>query len=45
MAKLFAVTCGAVLYVTARHRWVAVLTVVYLAFAVVPWVSLLSGSI
>jgi hypothetical protein len=45
VAKLFAVTCGAVLYVTARHRWVAVLTVVYLVFAVVPWVGLLSGHV
>jgi hypothetical protein len=43
VAKLFAVTCGAVLYMTARHRWVAILTVVYVVFAVVPWVSLLSG--
>jgi hypothetical protein len=45
VAKLFAVTCGAVLYLTARHRWVAILTVVYVVFAVVPWVGLLSGSI
>ena len=42
-AKLFAVTCGAVLYMTARHRWVAFLTLVYLVFAVGPWVRLLSG--
>ena len=45
MAKLFAVTCGAVLYVTARYRWVAILTLVYLIFAVGPWVGLLSNSI
>jgi hypothetical protein len=45
MAKLFAVTCGAVLYLTARHRWVAVLTLVYLIFAVGPWVGLLSSSV
>jgi Domain of unknown function (DUF5658) len=45
VAKLFAVTCGAVLYMTARHRWVAILTLVYVVFAVVPWVSLLSGSV
>ena len=45
MAKLFAVTCGAVLYVTARYRWVAVLTLVYLIFAVGPWVHLLSGGV
>jgi uncharacterized protein DUF5658 len=43
VAKLFAVTCGTVLYLTARHRWVAVLTLVYVVFAVVPWVTLLSG--
>jgi hypothetical protein len=45
MAKLFAVTCGAVLYLTARHRWVAILTLVYIVFAVGPWVQLLSGSV
>ena len=45
VAKLFAVTCGAVLYCTARYRWVAILTVVYLVFAVGPWVGLLSGHI
>lgn len=43
VAKLFAVTCGTVLYLTARHRWVAILTLVYVVFAVVPWVTLLSG--
>jgi hypothetical protein len=45
MAKLFAVTCGAVLYFTARYRWVAILTLVYIVFAVGPWVQLLSGSV
>lgn len=45
VAKLFAITCGAVLYLTARYRWVAVLTLVYVVFAVVPWVTLLSGII
>jgi hypothetical protein len=44
-AKLFAVTCGAVLYVTGRHTWVAVVTVVYLVFAVIPWVGVLSAGI
>jgi hypothetical protein len=44
-AKLFAVTCGAVLYVTARHQWVAALTLLYLVFAVGPWVSLLSTTV
>jgi hypothetical protein len=41
-AKLFAVMCGAVLYLTARHRWVAVLTLLYLVFAVGPWVRILA---
>jgi hypothetical protein len=40
-AKLFAVTCGAVLYITDRHRWVAALTFLYLIFAVAPWLNLL----
>jgi hypothetical protein len=44
-AKLFAVACGAVLYMTARYRWVAALTVVYLVFAVIPWIGLLSVGI
>jgi hypothetical protein len=43
-AKLFAVMCGAVLYVTARHKWVAVLTLLYLVFAVGPWASILAIS-
>jgi hypothetical protein len=45
VAKLFAVTCGSVLYFTARYRWVAILTLVYLIFAVGPWVGLLSNSV
>jgi hypothetical protein len=40
-AKLFAVACGAVLYLTARHHWVVALTVVYVLFAVGPWVHVL----
>jgi hypothetical protein len=43
-AKLFAVMCGAVLYITARYRWVAILTLFYLVFAVGPWVHVLTGS-
>ena len=39
--KLFAVACGTLLYMTARHRTVAVLTLFYLAFAVVPWAHVL----
>jgi hypothetical protein len=42
-AKLFAITCGIVLYVTARHRWMAALTLMYLTLAVGPWLSLLAG--
>jgi len=45
VAKLFAITCGAVLYLTDRYRWVAILTVVYVVFAVVPWVGLLAGTV
>jgi len=41
-AKLFAVTCGLILYITDRHRWVAALTILYLAAAVGPWVQVLS---
>jgi hypothetical protein len=41
-AKLFAVTCGTVLYVTARHKWVAILTLVYIVFAVGPWAHVLT---
>jgi len=44
-AKLFAVTCGSILYITARHRWVAALTLLYLAFAVGPWAHVLAGSL
>jgi hypothetical protein len=40
-AKLFAIACGAILYFTDRHRWVAALTVVYVVFAVGPWIHIL----
>jgi hypothetical protein len=40
-AKLFAIACASVLYVTSRGRTVAVLTVLYLAFAIVPWAHVL----
>lgn len=40
-AKLFAVACASILYVTARHRTVAVLTLLYLAFAIAPWAHVL----
>lgn len=39
--KLFAIGCGTVLYLMARHRTVAALTIFYLAFAVVPWAHVL----
>jgi hypothetical protein len=39
--KLFAIACGTMLYLMARHRTVAALTLFYLAFAVVPWVHVL----
>jgi hypothetical protein len=42
VVKLFAVACGAMLYMLARHRTVAALTLFYLTFAVVPWVHVLS---
>jgi hypothetical protein len=41
VAKLFAIACGTLLYLLARHRTVAALTLFYLAFAVVPWAHIL----
>jgi hypothetical protein len=41
-AKMFAIGCGAVLYMTNRHGWVAILTALYLLFAVGPWVHVLT---
>jgi hypothetical protein len=41
-AKLFAVGCGAILYVTGRHGWIAGLTATYVVFAVGPWVHVLA---
>ena len=40
-AKLFAIACASVLFATARHRTVAVLTMVYLVFAIMPWAHVL----
>jgi hypothetical protein len=40
-AKLFALACGILLYVLARHRLIAVLTAVYVVAAVWPWAILL----
>lgn len=45
IAKLFAVGCGAVLYLTGRHRWMALVTIVYVVFAVGPWIHLLSAGL
>ena len=40
-AKLFAVACGTVLYAMSRHRTLALLTLIYVLFAVGPWIQLL----
>lgn len=39
-AKLFAVACGAALYLTAYHKTIAVLALTYLLGAVGPWIHL-----
>jgi hypothetical protein len=41
VVKLFAVACGSVLYLKARHRTVAALTLFYLFFAVAPWANII----
>lgn len=41
-AKLFAVGCGTVLSMMARHGTLAVLTAVYVVFAVAPWLEILA---
>lgn len=41
--KLFAVACGTILYITARHHWVVLLTAGYVLFAIVPWIRVLAG--
>ena len=40
-AKLFAIGCASILYLTARHGTVAVLTLLYIVFAIAPWAHLL----
>lgn len=40
-AKMFAIGCASVLYLTSRHRTVAVLTLLYLTFAILPWAHVL----
>lgn len=42
--KLLAVGCAVILHRTARHRTLAALTIVYVACAVVPWVTLLAST-
>lgn len=42
-AKLFAVGCGMLLHVKARHRSLCALTAAYVLFAVGPWVHVLSS--
>jgi hypothetical protein len=41
-AKLFAIACGAVLYLTGRHTWLVVLTLVHVVAAIAPWTYILS---
>jgi len=41
--KALAVACAAVLHLFARHRVIGVLTILYLAMAVRPWVHLLAA--
>jgi hypothetical protein len=42
-SKGLAVACAAVLHFFARHRSVGVLTILYLALAISPWVHLLAS--
>ena len=39
--KALAIGCAAVLHAHARHRTVGFLTIVYLTFAVIPWIDIL----
>jgi uncharacterized protein DUF5658 len=41
-AKLFAVACASVLYMTARHGTAALLTIAYVVLAIVPWAHVLT---
>jgi hypothetical protein len=43
-AKLFAIGCGAILYLTARYRAMVALIFMYLVCAVGPWLHLLASS-
>jgi hypothetical protein len=42
-AKLFAVGCGAILHLTAMHRTVGLLAVMYAVGALWPWATILWG--
>jgi uncharacterized membrane protein len=42
--KTVAVACGAVLHLSARHRAIGLLTILYLAMAIKPWVHLLASA-
>jgi len=39
-AKLFAIGCGAALYLTAQHKTLAALAVMYVVGAIGPWIHL-----
>jgi hypothetical protein len=41
-AKLFAVGCGVLLHVHARHQVLGALTAMYVVFAIGPWIHLLA---
>ena len=43
VTKVLAVACAAVLHAFARHRVIGVLTILYLALAIKPWVHLLAS--
>jgi hypothetical protein len=39
--KALAIGCAAVLHAQARHRTIGFLTIIYLTFAVIPWIDIL----
>ena len=42
-AKLFAISCATVLYLLSRHLTLALLTLMYVIGAIVPWTYVLSS--